>query len=479
MSIVTATYLNRALLLLEPPLDGRSNHYEGGSQFGCPIDAFQAMNQQQSHIGMSSTTEQESLLSSLTSDVRKSKVNEALLNNNFPLGFSRLIQHPTWLSHDCPIPKYCSDGRLKWPGGDKKYKYKDWKRLYNSGLRKLDKNFKEWTCYNEDGSHSNVVVTAAPKRGLSGYFHSHEKNMAQGDPYTSWATNLGATNHEAEIFNAIQSDSGKMKEVLPYLLGLLNKAGFLKLQPWIARDVQHFLMSFDLPMDQEYSAIHVRRGDKLEKEAARYVQQYWRVKGYKYPYPTDYVPFEQYLSKWDGREVCELNQRGLYKIIRHNVYVATDDPITVKQEIAELDTKHINERTIMWNNCHELTFYFNPTDASAFHLNGEGEKGFTSKGEWDKEDNCFDRYHRNIASVTDMMILAKAEKFIGEYNSNWGRVIQAVRVRLNDNMPIPGDANEDVMASIKQNNMMQYGTESFTQTLDMRIAWGPIANGLH
>ncbi|KAL7453914.1 hypothetical protein ACHAWC_005553 [Mediolabrus comicus] len=41
------------------------------------------------------------------------------------------------------------------------------------------------------------------------------------------------------------------------------------------------------------------------------------------------------------------------------------------------------------------------------------------------------RYHRNIASVADMLILGKARTFVGEYNSNWGRLIRTMRVRLN------------------------------------------------
>ena len=38
MGVTTSTYLNRAFVLVEPPLE--VSKYAGGSQFGCPIDAF-------------------------------------------------------------------------------------------------------------------------------------------------------------------------------------------------------------------------------------------------------------------------------------------------------------------------------------------------------------------------------------------------------------------------------------------------------
>ena len=65
---------------------------------------------------------------------------------------------------------------------------------------------------------------------------------------------------------------------------------------------------------------------------------------------------------------------------------------------------------------------------SAFHLSGK------VKGKKATEDSCFARYDRNIVSFVDMIILSKARTFIGEYNSNWGRLIRTVRVRLNDTL---------------------------------------------
>ena len=40
-------------------------------------------------------------------------------------------------------------------------------------------------------------------------------------------------------------------------------------------------------------------------------------------------------------------------------------------------------------------------------------------------------YARNIAAIADMIILSRADKFIGDYNSNWGRFIKIARSFLN------------------------------------------------
>ena len=111
-----------------------------------------------------------------------------------------------------------------------------------------------------------------------------------------------------------------------------------------------------------------------------------------------------------------------------------------------------------------MTFYFNPTDASAFHLNGDWEDGFDkTKESATEKDSCFARYHRNIASIADMMILSKSRIFIGEYNSNWGRVIRTMRVRLNDNH---GRKNSKGRKKINETG------GSFTHVIDTRVAWG-------
>ena len=460
MSIVTSTYLNRSLLLLEPD-DIYNNRYVGGSQFGCPIEEDNG-------------------------------------GNSFPMGFSRLIDHPTFLSNGCSIPTSCSytpNPKIYLSNGRKPYSYYDWINIITS-MSDNGKGFDELTCTNVDGSKTNVVISNGWQ--LRKYFRKHHGSMSLSTVFNpmkakEWIMNLGATPNEAELFVSIQDNSRKLWD---YIFGILNKAGFLKFQPWIGNDVQKLLSNFELPLldEGDYTAIHVRRGDKLIAESRGEVESYWRMQlGYNADMnslPTNYIPFIHYLRQWDSSESsCKVNdETGMMEIQKHNVYIATDDPITVRREIAELDTQHMTDNTILWNDCHELTFYFNPNTVStengeeeevmpmAFHLNGDGEDGFDQNlrmGGGKVEDTCHNRYQRNIASVTDLMILARARTFIGEYNSNWGSIIHAVRVRLNENRPIPGDTNPDTLASIKQNNILTYGSDSFTRTLDMRVAFGP------
>ena len=281
------------------------------------------------------------------------------------------------------------------------------------------------------------------------------KSVPSDPPHAiQWALNLGATPAEAQEFANLKGPG----QIWDYILGVMNKAGFRKFQPWIGRDVERLLKTFDLPLDEEYTAIHVRRGDKLAEEARGEVVKYWRSKGHAdlNNLPTDNVPFAHYLNQWDGADECNRNDNGEVQWTDHNVYIATDDPVTVRNEIAALPVEHIvSEKgpTILWNGCHQLTFYFNPTDeTSAFHLNGTGENSILD------DDTCFGRYQRNIMSIADMMILSKAKTFIGETNSNWGRVIRTIRTLV-----VQADNGGD---SEERNGGL------LTRTLDTRIAWG-------
>lgn len=444
LAVLTATYLNRALLLLEPPM--AINEYPGGSQFGCPVDAFrEAMynnnnrNPQQQHPSMSSPI--------------------WTLKNDFPLGLSRLIQHPDWLSRGCNLP--C----------ESTYQYKDWVQLYKKHHDNEGGDFPEITCSDEDGKMMmtrmvNVVASGGSKIRLN--FKDVGEAMIQNrksPEAKQWIRNLGGSNRDVLNF----ANKVTYEEAWDYLSGLMIRSGILKFQPWIARDVELFLGLFDLPLlsHQEFSAIHVRRGDKLRVESKPEVREYWKQQGHLHPdnyIPNmNYIPFVAYLDQWDGSDKCQRNRWGKIQIQQHNVYVATDDPVVVKQEVAALPN-HVSKNTVLWNECYELTFYFSPADFHSFHLNGHhggeeeevynDEGGERERGEDEvKKDNCFARYDRNIVSIADMAIAAKARTFIGEYNSNWGRLIRTMRVRLNKS------SGNKWLAQ-------------FTKTLDTRVAWG-------
>ncbi len=368
VAALVGTYLDRNVLLLDPPND--ESRFDGGSQFGCPVDAFEPIH--------------------LTSPAPTSEGQR--FKQNFPGGLSRLVDHPTWLSGGCPIP--CADT----------FTYDDWLQAAN----RPDAMAAPITCTESDGRKVNVV--AAGGGNMRDYYIALQ-NLKQLDNSEQWAHRLGATTEEAKTFSELSSN----RVIFDYAQGLMNKAGFLRLQPWIARDVEEYIKSFDLfqkigATDKAYDAIHVRRGDKLIHEAHAAVIFYWRFRGHTDPtkLPTNYIPVTAYLETFKKRE-CPVNEQGeVTERMKRNVFVATDDPVVVKQEIASLPN-HIDERTILWDDCHELTFYFSPpSSSSAFHLNGDGEDGFKDG----TKDNCFMRYHRNIASVADMVILGKARTFM-------------------------------------------------------------------
>lgn len=316
-AILVGTYLNRRVLIVDPP--NERSHYAGASQFGCPVDAFE-------EIHMNSTA-------SWTTSSDNWQIKE-----NFPGGLSRLIDHPKWLTGGCPIP--CADT----------YTYKDWFR-FSSQSTSMSAPI---TCKGSDGRTFNVMVTGGS--GVRPYFYA----KAEGNQFISserWAMNLGATPEEAKIFSTLSGD-----KMWDYAIGLIIKAGFLRFQPWIARDVETLIQSFDLfqrigASSEVYDAIHVRRGDKLISEARNEVNMYWRSKGYKdmTNLPANYIPFAHYLSQFRQNE-CPMNEQGkVTKRMKRIVYVATDDPVVVKDEIANLPY-HIDEQTILWEDCQSCHF---------------------------------------------------------------------------------------------------------------------------
>ncbi|KAL3779559.1 hypothetical protein HJC23_009611 [Cyclotella cryptica] len=409
MAVLVATYLNRPLLLLEP--SGEWNTYDGGSQFGCPSDMFRENNQQSM--------------------------------DGFPNGFSRLIHHPVWLHNGCRIPD--------------SHEYDVWNQVSSSHI-----NPNGMACHDSvSGRDINVIVArGSPLRGFFRQLSNEMVSTSNPDVSLRWAVNLGASQDEARTFVQMKRPGDKWD----YALGLMVKSGILRLQPWIARDVRNFLQNVDILHHDVFDGMHVRRGDKLISESRGPVVHYWTSRGFtENNMPLDYIPFEHYLKQWRSPE-CPVNKMGEIEILEHQVYVATDDPVVVKQEIADLIAAAATTTTpkdheenqypgaqlqqtspthpvLLFNGCHKLTFYFNPTQEKTFHIAGVGERTPI------EGDTCTARYNRNIASMADLWMLARSRTFIGEFNSNWGKLLRVMRLRLIDDDP-------------------------FSVVLDTRVAWG-------
>ena len=256
---------------------------------------------------------------------------------------------------------------------------------------------------------------------------TNNNNDSHHEKAYQWAIRLGATPHEATYFTSLTS----AMDISNFIGALVNRSGLLKFQPWIARDVAEYIQNAELATagggvwsNSQYDAIHVRRGDKLIAEAKKLVQQYWMKRGYKkHNIPHNYIPLEHYLKLgYDGSACSTMTIQDGQPHIVVNVYIATDDPTTVQKEIEQLPKTEYGQ-TIL-NECQSANFIFSPASKTtdSFHMTPCQNYMGTCQ-----EDNCVKRYERNIAAMADLVILTRAQKFVGEFNSNWGRLVRGFR----------------------------------------------------
>uniref|UniRef100_A0A7S1VDJ4 Uncharacterized protein n=1 Tax=Grammatophora oceanica TaxID=210454 RepID=A0A7S1VDJ4_9STRA len=130
--------------------------------------------------------------------------------------------------------------------------------------------------------------------------------------------------------------------------------------------------------------------------------------------PLNYIPLAHYLKQID--DSCP-----------RTVYIATDDPITIQEEIAAL----------------------NATSGLNFVLSPKPE---ASQGHVKDAKDCATKYDFTISMVMDLYLLVHASVFVGEFNSNWGRLVGYLRVHF-------ADVHERVMGT--------------AQPREIRIAFGP------
>lgn len=395
---ILATFLDKALVILEadqfhvmpewarrdkvPP----SSLYDTGSQFGCPRDG--------------------------ASDGQ-------VINPDFPMGLSRLIQHPRWVGRGCPVPT-C--------GG--KMSYNDWESESLKQRPSMGKNRGplEVDCIEGD-THTKVTTLGSsalvkaftPKVGLQGQMLDRSTPKSR-EKARQWAKRLGASDEEAQIFSEIKSAN----QIYDYLSALVNRSGLLRFQPWIAQDVQEHIQSMGFRFDVPYDAFHVRRGDKLLREAQKEVKKFWRSNSrLGKQLPVNYIPFSHYVQKAWGK--CKTSDKVKRRNLKNpqvkTVYIATDDPVTVHREIDDIPRVNGKGASLIDQCNHKVNFVFAPTPKdTVFHIN-DRRAG----------DNCHAVYKRNIAAIADLFILARAQKFVGDYNSNWGRFIKVARSFLNNN----------------------------------------------
>eukprot|EP00956_Cyclotella_meneghiniana_P023261 scaffold44948_cov29-Cyclotella_meneghiniana.AAC.1 len=337
MAALVSSFLDMALVVIEPGHD--VNRFDGWSQFGCPVDAFE-----------DTTT-------------------HTKIKQGFPEGLSRLIQHPHWISRGCAVPT-C---------GGKRY-YKQWAQLRKQQKKQYwskGKKYGQPLSFDCQENGRNIKVYPMDGADLRSFWDrminaqmidrkttaTNNNNDSHHEKAYQWAIRLGATPHEATYFTSLTS----AMDISNFIGALVNRSGLLKFQPWIARDVAEYIQNAELATagggvwsNSQYDAIHVRRGDKLIAEAKKLVQQYWMKRGYKkHNIPHNYIPLEHYLKLGYDGSACSIMtiQDGQPHIVV-NVYIATDDPTTVQKEIEQLPKTEYGQ-TIL-NECQSANFMFSP-----------------------------------------------------------------------------------------------------------------------
>jgi len=462
-----ATYLNKAMVVYDAPQWVQK--FKGGSQFGCPKDSLVGG---ENHVLMREQKEGEKLKGS------RGWV------ENFPGGLERLIQHPDWLSRKCSIP--CQDDFKYWDWENVRTKQQMQFKDPETGKKDWTFDLQEVTCKSAHGRDTNVLVVGGYE--LRKYFDQEIKEkMIQRVPSSpidsaidsangqdeeddkndnqdayDWAIRLGASSSEAKAFTELDQE----EDIWDFVSALMARSGIIRFQPWIARDVEAFIKEANLPLNVDYDSIHVRRGDKLEQESKREVNNFWRSRGYGKgtgrKIPRNFIPFAHYVGQGYHKKPCNADGEA------HLVFVATDDPKVVKQELTGM--KKDDQGYTVMNECHKFNFVFGPTpkDDTPSHLNSEGG-----------HRNCVDRYKRNIAGIADLLILAKSNLFVGEFNSNWGRLVRVFRMRLNDELfdadgeaeGIDLDQGEQLAAGGKRRRAAKTVAHPVL-TKGLKVAWG-------
>lgn len=83
------------------------------------------------------------------------------------------------------------------------------------------------------------------------------------------------------------------------------------------------------------------------------------------------------------------------------------------------------------------------------------------------------RYTRNIRAIADLLVLTKSDTFVGEFVSNWGRIIRLNRLILNDS-PLVGEKKQSSGKWLKKSSFDEEDTEPPAFIRDFRVAFGDL-----
>jgi len=309
--------------------------------------------------------------------------------NSMPPGLSYLIEPPKWLSRECAVP--CQ----------KSHSYWDWDRIRQPNTAG---GIPETVCVNDDGRQSHAFVLGGEK--TREYFERHFKDQMLQLPSPiahDWALRLGAKPQEAKVFSNLRGEW-----IWDYLGALVARSDLLHFQPWILSDVEDYINQSSLPAHvasisqglddgmvwgfDRFDAIQVRRGDGpllSEAEASQFISHDSET--------HNHIPLGHYLRHYKCSEEPRL------------VYIGTNDPNAMKEEIRSLGQYIGRGQTQV--DCNKFKFRY-----TAGHSQG-GSK-------------CDERYSGTVASIADFIIFSRVRSFVGDLDSDWGRLVRTYRLKL-------------------------------------------------
>ncbi|GAX10781.1 hypothetical protein FisN_13Lh385 [Fistulifera solaris] len=265
--------------------------------------------------------------------------------------------------------------------------YSEWKQILATA--KSNDELTTVTCYKKDnGPPTSVMVSGG--FALRDLYPTPIRDNAKQLDFPLWVRHLGATPRQLEFF---RNTSNTVEDLWTGVAGLI--APKVQWRASIRKQVTKRITEMHLP--PRFTAIHVRRGDKLNGEAYEMVKAYWEFRGGN-PNKIKYLPLEAYVAQLD--------------IFRDplDIYIATDDPVTVGKEIKQL------KAGTKWK-IHILS----------------GHR--SHPGHVLQENNCTVRYAMTMDALAELEVLIRADVFVGEFNSNWGKYIHTMRTDFTEDYP--------------------------------------------
>ena len=396
MAAMMATYTNRALVVLDAPMDV---NVEKRSWYDCeatstPVDEM--VGNEDAGTPLSIVEEGQGRRRRVqrrtkgNKDRQNNQRNRDRLNNKQRRrptlfnGLNHLIQHPQWLSHGCPVPCQSSYDYAKWNDlrdTNIQWEEEEEQQSSNSNIDQQQQQQEQHqvTCHNDNNRQATVFIVRLDD--VSQHFtHLWHTQMSIRPNYNNayqWAINLGAKGHEARTFASLEHSN----DIWDYATALMARSGMIRFQQSFASEIKTRIKSSTLPLNWPYTAISTYREEIaiMENEEGTATSTANSNKR-----PRELLIYFQQLE----RVQCKISNSNV-------VYIATDDPSWVQDEI-DIFLRGSSP------NCRNVQFILsnnNNNDVSAMIKQGD--------------DYCTQLHREKVNVMADLMILAKSETYVG------------------------------------------------------------------